>query len=674
MKSILKWFLILGGIFFVLVIAAILIVPQFVDIKKYKPVIEEKVVEATGRSFSLGDDIDLSVFPWVGVKLTNVMLGNPTGFGSDHMVSVEKFEVRLKVMPLLSRQIEVKTFALDSPKIYLEKTKDGKANWEGIGKKKEMGITDGEKTKSAPKSEDMSGKGLPITDLKVDNFSITNGQLIYIDQVTGVKKDISDLNLNLDDISLEQPINIKFNANLDGKPISLVGKAGPVGKTPGKGKMDLDFTLSALGQLDVKIKGHVIDPAVAQAMDIQIDVAPFSPRKLLAALGLEFPVKTKDPKVLDKISFKTQIKGNPKHLSLLGGALVLDDSNLKFSATAKELTKPNLAFDLQLDSIDLDRYLPEPTEKKDGENEKTKETTGPKKKIDYGPLRKLVLDGKLKVGLLKASGAKVEEIVVHILAKKGIITIDPMDMKLYQGLVDSKLLLNVQQNSPRTKVTLDAKGIQAGPLLKDAMKKELIEGTLVSNLDISIVGDAPEMIKKTLTGKGELLFIDGAIIGIDLANSVRNVKSQLGVGEKPTEKPRTDFAELKMPFSAKNGLVTIDGTSLTSPLLRVLVGGKVNLPKELLDARVEPKFVATLKGQGDSKDRKGLMVPVLITGNFASPKIRPDLKGLISGGALDTKSLKNKILGSGTDSKAALKTQKEEVKKVLKGLLPGFSD
>ena len=63
MKSIIKWLFIFGGVFIVLIIAAVIIIPQFIDVKKYKPVIEQKVAEATGRAFTLGDDIDLSIFP-----------------------------------------------------------------------------------------------------------------------------------------------------------------------------------------------------------------------------------------------------------------------------------------------------------------------------------------------------------------------------------------------------------------------------------------------------------------------------------------------------------------------------------------------------------------------------------------------------------------------------------
>jgi len=661
MKNILKWLFIIGGGFLVLVIAAVLIIPQFVNVQKYKPIIEQKVAAATGRSFTLGDNIDVSVFPWVGVKLTDLHLGNPAGYNEKDMVSVKAFEVRLKVMPLLSKQIEVKTFAMDGPVIYLEKLKDGKANWQGMGKNHEK-KTDREDHKEAPASS------LPIQGLTVGTFSITNGQIIYVDQADKVKKQVSALNLNLENISLENPVGISFAAMIDGKPFSLKGTAGPIGKEPGKGTIAVDLVLKALENLEVKLKGSLIDPLVSQTMDLEINIPLFSPRKLMAALNQRFPIQTKDPKALDAISLKTRLKGTPDSISLSGGEFHLDDSTLIFSGAAKEFSKPNLKFDLQLDGIDLDRYLPQPAAK--GEKAQAAGAT-PSKKIDYSPLRKLVMDGNIKVGKLKASGAVVENVDVHILAKNGIVTIDPLGLNLYKGKIASKLVVNVQKNDPQTEVALDAVDIQAGPLMKDVLKKEWIEGTLKANAALAMTGETPDMIKQTLTGQGEVLFNDGAIIGIDLAGMVRNITAKLGVGEQAKEKPRTDFAELKIPFTAKNGMVNTSGTSLLSPLLRVMAKGDIDLVKEMLDLRVEPKFVATLKGQGDTAQRSGLMVPVLITGAFTAPKIRPDLAGALGRGLPDTEGLKQAV-GTKEGAKEKIESVKEDVKKQTKGLLPGL--
>ena len=265
MKRLFKWLLIIGGAFLVLIIAAVIIIPQFVDINKYKPVIEQKVAEATGRSFTLGDEMDLSVFPWVGVKLTDLHLGNPDGYKQKDMVSVQNFEVRLKVMPLLSKKIEIKTFVLDGPVIYLEKLKSGKANWEGLGK------TRSKKTDKKIK-EPSSTKGLPIEGLEVGKFSITNGQMIYVDQGANVKKQISDLNLTLDNISLENPVGISFAAMIDGKPVSLEGTAGPIGKEPGKGIVAIDFVLKVLEVLLLLQTSH---QNFCESLDLNLLVLPY---------------------------------------------------------------------------------------------------------------------------------------------------------------------------------------------------------------------------------------------------------------------------------------------------------------------------------------------------------------------------------------------------------------
>jgi AsmA protein len=663
MKGILKWIGIIGGVFLVLIIAAALIIPRVIDIKKYKPVIQEKIASATGRTFSFGDDMDVSVFPWVGVRLTDLHLGNPAGYQEKDMVAVKSFEVRLKVMPLLSKQIEIKTFVLDSPKIYLEKMKDGRANWEGMGKDEEKKEDPGKQTGPSP---------IGLAALNIEAFSVINGQVTYIDAGAGLKKEISDLNLKLSDISFEKPVGISLGIKIDGKPVLLEGSVGPVGIYPGKGTVPLNLVLKAMDQLDVKIKGSLTDPVATRGFDLDIQVAPFSPKKLAQVFNQAIPLKSKDPGVLEKLALTVKAKGNPTSVSLSSGELMLDDSKLVFSADAKEFSLPNIKFDLQLDNIDLDRYLPE---------SKAKEGTPPAaspaspdskaKKTDYGPLRKLILDGNMNIAKLKARGAIVENIVVHILAKNGVITVDPLTLDLYKGSVVSKVEINVQKDDPATKMNLDAKGIQAGPLIKDALKKEWIEGTLKAGFGLSMSGDAPETVKKTLTGQGEFVFTDGAVIGIDLADTVRSLQTKLGGGEAVTEKPKTDFAEFIIPFTAKDGLVNINGTRLSSPLMRVTAGGTAHLATEALDLKIDPKLVATLKGQGDTKDRSGLTVPVLVTGSFSSPKVRPDIKGMIGSGVnLDPEALKKQVLGGGNDSEQ--KITPPDVKQQIKDLLPGF--
>ncbi len=71
-------------------------------------------------------------------------------------------------------------------------------------------------------------------------------------------------------------------------------------------------------------------------------------------------------------------------------------------------------------------------------------------------------------------------------------------------------------------MSLNVAGVQVGPLLRDVLEKDMLEGVTNAQLNLAMAGDQPDQIKQTLNGKGQLRFNDGAIVGIDLAGMVRS--------------------------------------------------------------------------------------------------------------------------------------------------------
>jgi AsmA protein len=656
MNKAIKWGLIVCASLVVLVIAVLLIAPAFIDIRDYKPQLEKKVAEATGRPFSVGDDLNLSLFPWAGISFSDLRLGNTPGFSEKELVTVKSFEVRVKLLPLISRDIQVKRFILSEPNITLVKNKNGQVNWAQPDDAKDKSAA--EKTTTESKSE-AAEAGLPIKDLTVGEFSIKNGSIIWIDHTANTRKEITAVNLKLKDVSLERPVSLSFSALLDGQPLSIDGTVGPVGKDFKQATIPLDLDLKALTELALKLNGSLKNPGANPSFDLAVDIKTFSPRKLLAALGQDFPVVTTDPKALDQVALKANLKGSQTKVSISNGILNLDESTLKFSLNASDFSRPNLAFDLNLDRIDVDRYLPPKSD-----TQPAAEKPAGKKPTDYAPLRKLILDGRIKIGQLVANKAKIQDLVLQIKAKNGIFNLDPLKLNMYQGNVSGIGNFNVQTQTPASSLNLNVKSIQVGPLLRDVLQKDILEGVTNAQLKLDMSGDDAAMIKKTLNGSGQVQFSDGAIIGIDLAGMVRNAKAAFGLEQKPAQRPRTDFAELIAPFSIKQGLVHTPQTSLKSPLIRVLAAGDANLVSETLDFRVEPKVVGTIKGQGDTSDRTGLMVPVVVSGTFAKPQFRPDLAGVAK------KQLQDVL--QGTEKPAELLDKKkieEKGKGILKGIL-----
>lgn len=74
--------------------------------------------------------------------------------------------------------------------------------------------------------------------------------------------------------------------------------------------------------------------------------------------------------------------------------------------------------------------------------------------------------------------------------------------------------------------------------------------------------------------------------------------------------------------------------------------GKADLVKETFDLLVNPKAVATIKGQRDEKARAGILVPIIVSGTFAEPQFKPDIKRIITQvdkGILESKPAKKNL-------------------------------
>jgi len=675
MKKIIKRLIIGSGIFFILIVISLIIFSKFIKVEKYKPYIENKVSREIGLPLKLNGDLSFSLFPWAGISFTDLSIGNPPGFREKNLLTIKSFKVKMKLLPLLSKKIEVKEFVVEEPCLFLEKQKNGKGNWEGIGEKKDKIpsykiVSKGNNKKIEKKSDKDE---FPIKSIFVKKIEVKNGFVQYNDDTNGDKKNISDLSFNTDNVSLDKPVDFDFAAKINGYLMSIKGKAGEFSKQTKQFPIDLNIKFAKL--ININIKGKISDPLKKKQFDLKLNISPFSPKKLIKLTGIPLTIITSDPSALTSMDFNAGIKGDPENISVSKGVINIDKSKVDFSADIKKFSKPDITFNFNMDSIDIDKYLPafekSDTEKVTVIKEKTEIQENSKKQINYAPLRKLVINGKINVGKIKVHGGNIEKLYVKIYGKNGIFNIKPVSFNMYNGSVLSDFKLNVVTNTPKTFINIKADKINAGLMLNDFMKKNIIEGTLKSIISLNMKGDSVEKIKKNLNGNGDFVFTDGAVVGVDIPGMIHNLKVSIGLAEKNKTKQRTDFSELHSPFTIKNGIFDTSGTTMTSPVLRVKIKGKADLNKENLNFRVEPKFVATLKGQGDTKKRSGIILPILVKGSFDYPKFKPDYKGILRenfGKSLPKKDdLKNLIKGKGSSS-----IKFESIKKSAGGLINSF--
>ena len=339
-----------------------------------------------------------------------------------------------------------------------------------------------------------------------------------------------------------------------------------------------------------------------------------------------------------------------------------DESNIKAKLGMSKFSAPAYSFDINIDKLNVDKYLPPQKTEKPAAEPKPK-TNQPETPIDFSPLKTLNLDGSLKIGDLTANNVKATNVRVDVRAKDGKLNVEPMSANLYQGSVKGALSVNANTNQIAVRQNLS--GVSIGPLIRDVAKQDILDGKGNVALDVTTQGNLVSAMKKALNGTAKLELKDGAIKGIDLAGAVRGVKSKFGgqdVEQAANKTDKTDFSELSASFDIKNGVAHNEDFAAKSPFFRVTGAGDINIGADSLNYLVKAAVVASMAGQGgkDIADLKGLELPVRVSGTFDNLKYKLEFGQMLSGiGKEQVKVLKD-------TAKDALKGQLDDLKKQLR--------
>src|SRR5271157_2774697 len=118
-----------GGVI-VLLVAGVAVFLATLDPNSYKPQIIAAVQSATGRELTIGGRIGLSVSLRPTLEVSDVGFSNPPGFSRPQMATLHKLELRLALIPLLSKRVQIEQLVLEQPDILLETNAQGQSNWQ----------------------------------------------------------------------------------------------------------------------------------------------------------------------------------------------------------------------------------------------------------------------------------------------------------------------------------------------------------------------------------------------------------------------------------------------------------------------------------------------------------------------------------------------------------------
>ena len=666
MLKILKWLVYLFGLVVVLAVVAGVALVFWFDPNDYKNQIAQMVEARTHRNLTIQGDITFTFYPWLGLKTGEMALANAQGFGPEPFARVEAVKFAVKLLPLLERRIETRTITLHGLELNLERNAAGKVNWEDLVPKEE-------KSSGEPATEKASSQaGGALAAVVVSGVQIEDAELGWHDRLSGERYVFSDVDLRTDALSLNEPFRLDLSLNLADTPQALSGRLvldtlvhpnpdaqlyrlenvnlkadlqgealpHPLNVTAStdiqtdlkEGTLRLDdLRLAALG-LTAKgaVKGTQIlaDPR----LDGTLAVEPFNPRELFRALGEETP-ETASAEVLTRAKVNLAFAATANALDLEDLKVELDQSTLTGTARVRNFAAPRIGFDLTLDAIDLDAYLPPEKQAEAPPATPAEAAAGAAAQLPLDTLRKLNLDGSLKIGSLKVSNLRTRDVAVKIQAADGRIRLDPLNAQLYDGQYTGTVLLDARGDSLRTQLQWDLAGIQAGPLLQDLTGEGRLLGKGNVHAEFAAAGADAEAVQRSLDGSLSFSFTDGAVKGINIPHMIRAAKAALEGRPAPeAEYDQTDFSELSASFRIQDGVIRNDDLQAKSPLLRVEGDGRLNLPKDAVDYTVTAFIVGTLQGQGgkELQELKGFPIPIRFSGSLSEPSIGLDLQKILT--------------------------------------------
>ncbi len=268
-----KW--ILTGIvaLVVAVVVAGFAILSTMEFEELRGVIEAEAEKTTGRKLTIAGDIDLEISLSPAIAIQDVRFANADWGSRPELLSVQRFELEVALVPLFSGDIQVKRLVVVAPDILLETDAEGRGNWEMPGAAKDAATSEG---------------GGEMTLPSIDNAVVRDAMVTYRDGTTGETIQLSFSKMALRRTSAAVPLEVALEGAYNGVPFKADGAVGLIRDLIGAKPYPVRLNL-AVGGATLAIDGEIAEPLTGEGLNLKIQVRGQSLADLGAIAGAEVP-------------------------------------------------------------------------------------------------------------------------------------------------------------------------------------------------------------------------------------------------------------------------------------------------------------------------------------------------------------------------------------------------
>ena len=246
------------GLFFLglllIIVALGFALTHLFDPNDYKDEIRQLARDKANLELTLNGDIGWSLFPWLGLELTDATLASAST-PDKPFANLRLLGLSVRVLPLLRKEVQMSDIRVDGLNLDLQRDENGHGNWEDVGRPaakpgetptEQSAASDPSQTPSEPAQE--SG-GQPIK-LDIDSLIVNGARVDYRDAQKGQQFSAESIQLTTGAIREGAGVPIKLSA--------FFGSNKPVmrARTELQGELRFDRALKRYQLEDARLSGE----------------------------------------------------------------------------------------------------------------------------------------------------------------------------------------------------------------------------------------------------------------------------------------------------------------------------------------------------------------------------------------------------------------------------------
>jgi AsmA protein len=628
------------GIVVVVIILALGVFVATFNPNDYRGTIQAKLEQQLDRKVTLGN-MELGLFP-LRFRVFNLSIADDPKFSNRAFVQTQELSVSVKLLPLLSKSVQVDSLALERPSVELIKNAQGVWNFATIGQKTPA---------AAPSSSQQQ--------FSLGELAINDGLVAITDLQDRRPRTVYDhINLKLTDFAPDSPFKLDASVHLPGsgnQEIHLQGKGGPLShanpaSTPFKGTLDLKgveiaglqkfLQTPALVNTDGVLSGHTDIASENGKLSANGQMTLDKPR--LHGIEVGYPINA-DYEASDDLANDL--------LRVNKGAIKLGPTPVFVAGTVNHKPTPaQLDVDLKANNVSIAEiarlaaaagiaFAPGTTVNGQiSANIKAQ-----------GAADKPALNGTLAGNDIQISG---KEIAKPVQVKAVNIALTPTEIhsdsfNVTSGGTTAAVQFSMKQytsSSPQVDATLRAPQAALPDLLSMAKAygvTSLDKITGAGNLAVDMHAAGPlqsissDQIAKALNGTINVNFNNVRYAGVDISHQLL---SMIGSGKAGKDQGFTNILKMTGNILVKNGIAETNNLQATLDIGNVGSAGTANLASQTLNmqltAVLSKAFTQQAGGTGVggymttalANSQGELVIPAIVGGTFQNPKITPDVQ------------------------------------------------